>query len=118
MYGHARAVCGSRRCKRSRELDPNVPPIEEMIARDRDLLITNPNPLPLGPDDHREPVAGPAEIWPVKSAPARYNASMSSFGLCSTNSLSGKRRGLTIAFDQLAARLPIMKSIPKSASLQ
>ena len=27
-------------------------------------------------------------------------------------------RGLTIAFDQLAARLPIMKSIPKSASLQ
>jgi hypothetical protein len=39
-------------------------------------------------------------------------------GLCSTNSLSGKRRGLTIAFDQLAARLPIMKSIPKSASLQ
>ena len=30
------------------------------IARDRDLLIINPDPLPLGPDLHREPMAGPA----------------------------------------------------------
>jgi hypothetical protein len=37
-----------------------VPPVEEAITRDRDLLITNPDPLPLGPDGHREPVAGPA----------------------------------------------------------
>ena len=36
------------------------------------------------------------EIWPVKSAPARYSASTSSFGLRSTSSLSGKCCGLTI----------------------
>lgn len=45
---------------RAEKLDSNVPPVEETIARDRDLLIINPNPLPLGPDRHREPVAGPA----------------------------------------------------------
>jgi len=42
------------------KLDANVPPVEETIARDRDLLIINPDPFPFGPDGHREPVAGPA----------------------------------------------------------
>jgi len=41
------------------KLDSVVPPVEEPIARDRDLLIINPDPLPLGPDGHREPVASP-----------------------------------------------------------
>ena len=41
------------------KLDSVVPPVEEAIARDRDLLIINPDPLPLGPDGHREPVASP-----------------------------------------------------------
>src|SRR5262249_60729760 len=50
----------------------------------------------------------------MKSEPVRYSASTASFGLRSTNSLSGKRRGLTIAFDQLAARLPIMKVYRKA----
>src|SRR5262249_15346804 len=47
------------------KLDPNVPTVEETIARDRDLLIINPDPFPLGPNRHCKPV----EIWPVKSAP-------------------------------------------------
>jgi hypothetical protein len=45
---------------RAEKLDSNMPPVEETIASDRDLLIINPNPLPLNPDGHREPVAGPA----------------------------------------------------------
>ena len=45
---------------RAEKLDSNVPPVEESIARDRDLLIINPNSPPLGPDGHRDPVAGPA----------------------------------------------------------
>jgi len=42
------------------KFDPNVPSVEEAIARDRDLLIINPDSLPFGSDRHREPVAGPA----------------------------------------------------------
>ena len=45
---------------RAEKLDPNVPPIEEPIAHERHFLITNPNPPPLGPNRHREPLAGPA----------------------------------------------------------
>jgi hypothetical protein len=45
---------------RTEKFDSNVPPVEEAIARDRDLLIINPDPFPLGPDGHRKPVAGPA----------------------------------------------------------
>ena len=45
---------------RTEKFDSNVPPVEESIARDRDLLIINPDPFPLGPDGHRKPVAGPA----------------------------------------------------------
>ena len=55
MQYAAAAVAG-----RAEKLDPHALPVEEGIAHDRDPLIINPNPLPLGPDGHREPVAGPA----------------------------------------------------------
>jgi hypothetical protein len=42
------------------KLDSNMPSVEESIARARDPLIINPDSFPLGPDGHREPVAGPA----------------------------------------------------------
>jgi hypothetical protein len=35
---------------RAEKLDPNVSPIEEAIAHDRDLLIINPDSPPLSPD--------------------------------------------------------------------
>jgi len=54
QYAAAAVAAGTEK------FDPDVPPVEETIARDRDLLIINPDPLPLDPDGHREPVAGPA----------------------------------------------------------
>jgi len=42
------------------KLDPNVPPIEESIARQHDLLIADPKSFPLSPDRHHQPAAGPA----------------------------------------------------------
>src|SRR5262249_62019796 len=54
------------------------------------------------------------EIWPVKSAPARYSASTSSFGLRSTNSLSGKCCGLTIkkSIDQTRTSIEARGQLP------
>jgi len=52
------------------KFNPNAPPTEpaappaplgqNSIAHDLHFLIANPDPVLLGPDPHREPVAGPA----------------------------------------------------------
>lgn|SRR6516162_8116858 len=83
------------------KLDSVVPPVEEAIARDRDLLIINPDPLPLGPDGHREPVAGPARNL------AREER---------TGTVQGIDVELWVALDQFA--LPKMQRSQHAARLQ
>jgi len=55
MYGPRMQHAAAAVATWTEKLDPDVPPIEKSIARDRDLLIINPDPFPLGPDGHREP---------------------------------------------------------------